>query len=70
VMLDWFWAYLTYRSGTRLITGARQPETPPMSGSENAPQSRHRELAAAGVGIAVRLDPGRCGPAGTLAPVD
>ncbi|HMW54446.1 FAD-dependent oxidoreductase [Accumulibacter sp.] len=21
VMLDWFWAYLTYRSGTRLITG-------------------------------------------------
>jgi NADH dehydrogenase/putative oxidoreductase len=22
VMLDWFWAYLTYRSGTRLITGS------------------------------------------------
>lgn len=22
VMFDWFWAYLTYRSGTRLITGA------------------------------------------------
>lgn len=22
VMLDWFWAYLTYRGGTRLITGA------------------------------------------------
>jgi hypothetical protein len=21
VMLDWFWAYLTFRSGTRLITG-------------------------------------------------
>jgi NADH dehydrogenase/putative oxidoreductase len=21
VTLDWFWAYLTYRSGTRLITG-------------------------------------------------
>jgi hypothetical protein len=21
-MLDWFWAYLTYRSGTRLITGS------------------------------------------------
>ena len=21
VMFDWFWAYLTYRSGTRLITG-------------------------------------------------
>jgi NADH dehydrogenase/putative oxidoreductase len=25
VMLDWFWAYLTYRSGTRLITGAALP---------------------------------------------
>jgi hypothetical protein len=24
VMLDWFWAYLTYRSGTRLITGGEQ----------------------------------------------
>jgi len=23
VMFDWFWAYLTYRSGTRLITGGR-----------------------------------------------
>jgi NADH dehydrogenase/putative oxidoreductase len=25
VMFDWFWAYLTYRSGTRLITGAAEP---------------------------------------------
>jgi NADH dehydrogenase/putative oxidoreductase len=25
VMFDWFWAYLTYRSGTRLITGASEP---------------------------------------------
>jgi NADH dehydrogenase/putative oxidoreductase len=24
VMLDWFWAYLTFRSGTRLITGNAQ----------------------------------------------
>jgi NADH dehydrogenase/putative oxidoreductase len=24
VMLDWFWAYLTFRSGTRLITGGDQ----------------------------------------------
>jgi NADH dehydrogenase FAD-containing subunit/uncharacterized membrane protein YphA (DoxX/SURF4 family) len=24
VMLDWFWAYLTFRSGTRLITGGAQ----------------------------------------------
>jgi len=21
-MFDWFWAYLTYRGGTRLITGS------------------------------------------------
>jgi putative oxidoreductase len=26
VMFDWFWAYLTFRSGTRLITGAPEPE--------------------------------------------
>jgi NADH dehydrogenase/putative oxidoreductase len=26
VMLDWFWSYLTYRSGTRLITGATAPD--------------------------------------------
>jgi hypothetical protein len=25
VMFDWFWAYLTYRSGTRLITGSQPP---------------------------------------------
>ena len=25
VMLDWFWSYLTFRSGTRLITGAPAP---------------------------------------------
>ena len=24
VMLDWFWSYLTYRSGTRLITGGEE----------------------------------------------
>ena len=27
VMFDWFWAYLTYRSGTRLITGGTTPST-------------------------------------------
>jgi NADH dehydrogenase/putative oxidoreductase len=26
VMFDWFWAYLTYRSGTRLITGDSRVE--------------------------------------------
>jgi NADH dehydrogenase/putative oxidoreductase len=34
VLLDWFWSYLTYRSGTRLITGSHggpglQPLAPP-----------------------------------------
>ena len=27
VMFDWFWAYLTYRSGTRLITGGSSAHT-------------------------------------------
>ena len=27
VMLDWFWAYLTFKGGTRLITGAGYPES-------------------------------------------
>jgi NADH dehydrogenase/putative oxidoreductase len=43
VMLDWFWSYLTYRSGTRLITGTAAPQTAPalpqsttMSGAERA----------------------------------
>ena len=29
VMFDWFWAYLTYRSGTRLITGAPEEDVAP-----------------------------------------
>jgi putative oxidoreductase len=29
VVLDWFWAYLTFRSGTRLITGRADPAPPP-----------------------------------------
>jgi NADH dehydrogenase/putative oxidoreductase len=28
VMFDWFWAYLTYRSGTRLITGGQAGAVP------------------------------------------
>ncbi len=32
VMFDWFWAYLTYRSGTRLITGGG-PERSPVAAS-------------------------------------
>jgi hypothetical protein len=27
VMLDWFWLYLTSRTGTRLITGGNPDET-------------------------------------------
>jgi NADH dehydrogenase/putative oxidoreductase len=47
VMFDWFWAYLTYRSGTRLITGtaAGAPRT-----STSAPAAREgmpRERLAA-----------------------
>lgn len=34
VIFDWFWAYLTYRSGTRLITGA--PEEQSAVASEQA----------------------------------
>jgi len=41
VMFDWFWAYLTYRSGTRLITGAAEP------GSDRIAQGRAPVRAAA-----------------------
>jgi NADH dehydrogenase/putative oxidoreductase len=37
VMFDWFWAYLTYRSGTRLITGDTRAES--QSESVSAPAS-------------------------------
>jgi NADH dehydrogenase FAD-containing subunit len=37
VMFDWFWAYLTYRSGTRLITGDTRAEA--QSESVSAPVS-------------------------------
>jgi NADH dehydrogenase FAD-containing subunit/uncharacterized membrane protein YphA (DoxX/SURF4 family) len=30
VMFDWFWAYLTFRGGTRLITGASESAPPPI----------------------------------------
>jgi hypothetical protein len=26
VMMQWFWDYLTFRRGTRLITGGAEPE--------------------------------------------
>jgi putative oxidoreductase len=40
VMFDWFWAYLTYRSGTRLITGDARAE--PQAPSLSAPVSAVR----------------------------
>jgi putative oxidoreductase len=41
VMFDWFWAYLTYRSGTRLITGETrtEPESESASVTVTAPVS-------------------------------
>ena len=32
VMFDWFWAYLTYRAGTRLITGGSAGDAGQRSG--------------------------------------
>jgi len=72
VMLDWFWAYLTYRSGTRLITGGASPSgQAPANRADAAPRMRQAEIAAlaAGGGTA-RIKAGRRGPAGTLAAVD
>ncbi|MFN0316402.1 MAG: FAD-dependent oxidoreductase [Burkholderiales bacterium] len=34
VMLDWFWSYLTFRGGTRLITGSPPPEGAIAAGKE------------------------------------
>ena len=43
VMLDWFWAYLTYRSGTRLITGGAGSQKP---GQRHAANALQRQGAA------------------------
>jgi NADH dehydrogenase/putative oxidoreductase len=34
VMFDWFWAYLTYRAGTRLITGGSAGDAGTAAGNE------------------------------------
>jgi putative oxidoreductase len=34
VMFDWFWAYLTYRPGTRLITGGSAADAGNAAGNE------------------------------------
>jgi putative oxidoreductase len=39
VMFDWGWAYLTYRSGTRLITGGPEAAAPPVVAA-TAPEPR------------------------------
>jgi NADH dehydrogenase/putative oxidoreductase len=43
VMLDWFWSYLTYRSGTRLITA---PAAPALAASQRAPRAPAHPAAA------------------------
>ncbi len=43
VMLDWFWAYLTYRSGTRLITGGAGSQK---TGQRHAANTLPRQGAA------------------------
>jgi NADH dehydrogenase/putative oxidoreductase len=43
VMFDWFWAYLTYRSGTRLITGG--PAAPTRPANVRQVSDEHRPLA-------------------------
>jgi NADH dehydrogenase/putative oxidoreductase len=39
VMLDWFWAYLTYRPSTRLITGVASEERTPAKAAGPVPMS-------------------------------
>ena len=40
-MVNWFWSYLTYRSGIRLITGAQvAPGVPATAGNPSVLQSR------------------------------
>jgi putative oxidoreductase len=73
VMLDWFWAYLTYRSGTRLITGGgdARSERQPTVRSDQAQRMRAAPpLIPTVASDAARPDSGRRGAAGTLAAVD
>jgi len=73
VMLDWFWAYLTYRSGTRLITGggdARSERQPPVRSDRAQRRRAAPPLIPTVASDAARLDPARRGAAGTLAAVD
>jgi NADH dehydrogenase FAD-containing subunit len=44
VMFDWFWAYLTYRSGTRLITGG--PPTSRHAPAGHVPEEHRRPAPA------------------------
>jgi NADH:ubiquinone reductase (H+-translocating) len=43
VALSWFWSYLTYERGTRLITGIE--DTQPMPAAEGRPSIRRRSVA-------------------------
>jgi NADH dehydrogenase len=46
VLINWFWNYVTYKRGARLITGARVPETPELkiSAPASVPSSERQSL--------------------------
>jgi NADH dehydrogenase/putative oxidoreductase len=46
VMFDWFWAYLTYRSGTRLITGGPAATSRPANVSQVSEEHRRPAVVA------------------------
>jgi putative oxidoreductase len=47
VMFDWFWAYLTYRSGTRLITGGGRHDGAARPGQVSSNAALERPASAA-----------------------
>ena len=40
VMVQWFWSYLTFKRGTRLITGSRRRHIRPVSPEESDADQR------------------------------
>jgi len=53
VLVDWAWAYIGYRRGSRLITGHRLQAGAPLPASVRAPAPARPELAAAPDGPAL-----------------
>jgi NADH:ubiquinone reductase (H+-translocating) len=56
VVLDWFWAYLTYRRSTRLITGEPPMDVAPVSRDD--PASRRPLLSMSGHGSPAGMEEG------------